>query len=158
MRNADFGTGNGEIADGTCRMADGKWQMANGRWRMADDRCEVSPGGCAGGESGEPTPEVSQDRIVGHDSNRVIDDSTNDKIGILSQEGTDAADRPCQGACDRQSLPSGAKTLQEAPKEAQLESTQGALPLNVKPSAPACESATKPQQEGSGEWRKKSGQ
>ena len=44
----------------------------------------------------------------------VIDDSTNDKIGILSHEGTDAADRPCQGACDRQSLPSGAKTLQEA--------------------------------------------
>src|SRR5271157_2013050 len=120
MRNADFGTGNGEIADGTCRMADGKWQMANGRWRMADDRCEVSPGGCAGGESGEPTPEVSQDRIVGHDSNRVIDDSTNDKIGILSHEGTDRADRPCKGDSDRPSLPCGLTTPQKAPNEAPL--------------------------------------
>jgi len=45
---------------------------------MADDRCEVRSGGCGEGESGEPTPEVSQGRIVGYDSNRVIDDSMND--------------------------------------------------------------------------------
>jgi len=40
---------------------------------------------------------------VGYDSNRVIDHTTNDKIGILSHEGTSAADRPCQGDCVRQS-------------------------------------------------------
>src|SRR5208283_1061421 len=71
----------------------------------------------------------------GHDSNRVIDDLTNDKIGILSHEGIDATDRPYQGACDRQSLPSGVKTRENAPNEANPESTQSSLPLDVKPSA-----------------------
>jgi hypothetical protein len=32
----------------------------------------VRSGGCGDGESGQPTPEVSQGRIVGHDSNRVL--------------------------------------------------------------------------------------
>ncbi len=98
------------MADDTWQMADDTWRMADDTWRMADDRCEVTSGGCGDGESGEPTPEVSQGRILGHDSNRVIDDSTNDKIGILSHQRADAADRPCQGACDRQGLPGGAKT------------------------------------------------
>ena len=66
---------------------------------MADDGCKVRSGGCDDGESGETMPEVSQGRIVGHDSDRVIDDSTNDKIGILSHEGMDATDRPYLGAC-----------------------------------------------------------
>src|SRR5271157_6047845 len=112
------------MADGGWRMADGGWRMADGRGRMADDRCEVRSGGCGEGESGEPTPEVSQGRIVGYDSNRVIDDSMNDNIGILSHEGTDAADRPCQGVGDRQSLPGGLKTPQKASNEAKSESTQ----------------------------------
>jgi hypothetical protein len=34
---------------------------------------------------------------VGHNSNRVIDDSTNDKNGILSHEGAHAAGQPGQG-------------------------------------------------------------
>ena len=72
---------------------------------MADDGCEVRSGGCGDGESSETTPEVSQSPIVGYDSNRVIDDSASDKNGILSHEGMDATDRPCQGDCDRQSLP-----------------------------------------------------
>ncbi len=106
-KNAEFGTGNGEE------------EMADDKRRMADDKCEVSQG-----------------RIVGHDSNRVIDDSKNDKNGILSHEETDAADRPCQGACVRQSLPGGVKTSQKTPNEAQLKSTQRSLPLKVKLSAP----------------------
>ena len=54
-------------------------------------------------ERSEPTAEVSQGRIVGYDSNRVIEHTTYDKNGILSHEGTGAADRPCQGDCLRQS-------------------------------------------------------
>jgi hypothetical protein len=131
MRNAEFGTGNGEG-----EKADDKWRMADDRWRMADDRCEVRSGGCGEGESGEPTPEVSQGRIVGYDSNRVIDDSMNDKIGILSHEETDAADRQCQGACDRESLPCGLKTPQKAPNEAKPESTQSSLSHGCESSAP----------------------
>src|SRR5271157_1548323 len=131
------------MADGRWRMANGKWQMADGEWQMADGKCRmadekpaVNSGGCVEGESSEPMSEVSQGRIVGHDSNRVIDDSKNDKNGILSHEGTDAADRPCQGACVRQSLPGGVKTSQKAPNEAKLKSTQHSLPLKFKSSVP----------------------
>ena len=129
LRIADFGMGNGEAekADGKCRMADDRGQMA-------DDGCKVRSGGCGDGESGETMPEVSQGRIVGLDSDRVIDDSTNDTIGILSHEGTDATDRPYQGACDRQSLPSGVKTRENVQNEANPESTQGSLPLEVESS------------------------
>ena len=49
---------------------------------------------------------------------RVIDDSTNDKIGILSHEGMDATDRPYQGACDWQSLPTGVKMRENVQNEA----------------------------------------
>ncbi|MGZ3356026.1 MAG: hypothetical protein ACXVBO_14370, partial [Isosphaeraceae bacterium] len=84
---------------------------------------------------GETTPEVSQSPIVGYDSNRVSDDSTNDKIGILSYEGTDATDRPYQGACDRrQSLPFGVNTREIVQNEANPESTQSSLPLEVESS------------------------
>ncbi len=117
-------------------MADGKCQMADGKCQMADDGWEVRSGGCGDGQSGQPTPEVSQGRIVGHDSNRVIADSTNDKSGILSHEGMHAADRLFQGACDRQSLPFGVKTRENAPNEANPESTHGSLPLEVESSVP----------------------
>ena len=105
--------------------------MADDGCRMADDGCEVRSGGCGDGQDGETMPEVSQGRIVGLDSDRVIDDSTNDKIGILSHEGTDATDRPYLGACDRQSLPSGVKTRENVQNEANPESTQSSLPLVV---------------------------
>src|SRR5271157_5556856 len=132
MRNAERGTGNGEKADGKCQMTDGKCRMADDRGQMVDDECEVRSGGCGNGESGQPTPEASQSAIVGYDSNRVIDDSTNDKIGILSHEGMNPTDRPYQGACDRQSLPSGVKTPRNVQNEANLELTQSSLPLWVK--------------------------
>ncbi len=99
-------------------------------------RGEVRSGGCGDGESGETMPEVSQGRIVGLDSDRVIDDSTNDTIGILSHEGADATDRPYQGACDRQSLPSGVKMRENVQNEANPESTQSSLPLGVELSVP----------------------
>src|SRR5208337_544564 len=119
MRKEEFGTGNGEA------------EKADDREQMADDACEVRSGGCGDGQDGETTLEVSQSPIVGYDSNRVIDDSTNDKIGILSHEGMHATDRPYQGACDRQSLPSGVKTRENVQNEANPESTQGSLPLVV---------------------------
>jgi len=95
-RRADAGR---RTTSGKRQMTNGKWQMTNGEWRMADDEwqmashecrvaedgCEMRSGGCGDGERSKPTQGVSQGPIVGHDSNRVIDDSTNDKIGILSQ-------------------------------------------------------------------------
>jgi hypothetical protein len=74
------------MADGGWRMADGGWGMPDGGWRMADDKPAVNSEGCVEGESSESMPEVSHGRIVGHDSNRVIDDSMNDKIGMMCGE------------------------------------------------------------------------
>ncbi len=99
-------------------------------------RGEVRSGGCGDGQDGETTPEVSQSPIVGYDSNRVSDDSTYDTIEILSYEGTDPTDRPYQGACDRQSLPSGVKTRENVQNEANPESTQSSLTLEVESSVP----------------------
>jgi len=62
--------------------------------------------------------------VVGHDSDAVIDDSTNDKIGLLSHEGTDPTDRPGRSAGVRQSLPCGVKTPEKAPNKANLGSQQ----------------------------------
>ena len=109
-------------------------QMPDDREQMPDDACEVRSGGCGDGQDGETTPEVSQSPIVGYDSNRVSDDSTNDKIGILSYEGTDSTDRPYQRTCDRQSLPFGVKKRENVQNEANPESTQSSLPLDVESS------------------------
>jgi hypothetical protein len=146
------GEGEGEMADGKCQMADGKRQMADGKCRIADDRgrmvndqwqmaddkcqvaehelqvaneqCEVESGGCDAGESSEPMAAGSFGPVVGHDSHGVIEESTNDKTGILSHEGTDAADGVCQGDGLEHGLVCGVKTPQKAPNEAKLESTQ----------------------------------
>ena len=69
--------------------------------------------------------EVSLGPIVEYDSNRVIENSTDDKIGILSHEGTDAADWPGQGDGVGQSLSGDVTTPQKAPNKANLESEQG---------------------------------
>jgi len=147
MRNAEFGMRNGKagMAEGGCRAADDKCQMADDEWQMADDKCqmaegelqvaegelqvadgqcEVGVGGCDEGESSVPMAEGSFGPVVGHDSHGVIEESTNDKIGILCHEGTDAADGVCQGDGLEQSLNCGVKTPQKAPNEANLESTQ----------------------------------
>ena len=125
-----------QVAHDECQVAEGELQVAGGELKMGDEQCEVEAGGCDQGQSSEPTTEASSGPIVGHDSNRVIDDSTNDTIGILSHEGTDATDRPYQGSCDRQSLPSGVKTRENVQNEANPESTQTYLPLEVKSSVP----------------------
>ena len=157
MRNSECGTGNGEAekADGKCRVADDRGQMADdgcrmadGKSRMADDGCEVRSGGCGDGQDGETMPEVSQGRIVGLDSDRVIDDSTNDTIGIVSHEGMDATDRPYLGTCDRQSLPSGVKMPENVQNEANPESTQNSLLLEVKSSVPESAGRKRSQKEG----------
>ena len=85
--------------------------------QMADERCEVESGGCDEGQNGELRPEGSSGPVVGQDSNLVIDDSTNDKIGILSHEGADAADGVRQGDAPEQS-PASVKPPQKAPNEA----------------------------------------
>src|SRR5271157_4826318 len=73
MRNAEFGTGNGEgeKADGKWQMADGKWQMADDGCPTADDGCEVRSGGCGDGESGETTPQAPSEDMSQEDRDHV---------------------------------------------------------------------------------------
>jgi len=82
--------------------------MADGQWHMVVDVCELRLG-----------------RVVKQDLHRVIENSTNDKIGILSHGGNGRG-RPTPGQSDgvRQSLPGGVKMPQKAPNKANLESTQ----------------------------------
>jgi hypothetical protein len=49
--------------------------------------CEVNLGGCHEGESSEPMPALTLGQGVEQNFRRVIRNSTNDKIGILSHEG-----------------------------------------------------------------------
>ena len=90
------------MAEGGDQVANGEPQMADGGCQLADDQCESKSGGCHDGESSDPRPEVSLGQAVRHDSHRVIETFTNDKIGILSHGGTDVADRPGQSDCVRQ--------------------------------------------------------
>ncbi|HMF38782.1 MAG TPA: hypothetical protein VKF17_19240, partial [Isosphaeraceae bacterium] len=116
--------GGGPIADDEWLMAEGGLSMAEGELPMADEPCEVGASGCDEGQSSEPMAVGSSGPVVGHNCDAVIDDSTNDKIGLLSHEGTDPTDRPGRSAGVRQSLPCGVKTPQKAPNEAKLELTQ----------------------------------
>src|SRR5208282_6572211 len=124
MRNAEFGTRNGKagMAEGACRAADHECQMANDECQVADDECQM-----AGGELKSPTqnPESPIQNPVSSE------DSTNDEVGILTHVGTDAGDGVCQGDGIKQSLDCGVKTLQKAPNEANLESTQRASSQGV---------------------------
>jgi len=49
--------------------------------------CAVNFGGCHEGESSEPMPTLTLGQGVEQNFQRVIRNSTNDKIGILSHEG-----------------------------------------------------------------------
>ena len=152
----EFGTGNGEgekadgkcqVADDKCQVADDEWQMANdecqvaegklqvagGELKMGDQQCEVEAGGCDQGQSSEPMTEESSGPIVGYDSTRVIDDSTNDKNGILSHEGAHAAGQRGQGDGVGQCLPDDVTTPQKAPNKASLEAKQGLESQEFKP-------------------------
>jgi hypothetical protein len=78
MRNAECGMRNGKAgtAQEECQMADDECQMADDECQMADDE----------GQNSEPMTEGCSGPVVGQDSNLVIEDSRNDKIGILSHE------------------------------------------------------------------------
>ena len=133
MRNSECGLGNGEggmaeggcrAADDKCQMADDEWQVAGGELKMGDEQCEVEAGGCDQGQSSEPMTEGSSGPVVGHDSQRVTEDATDDKNGILSHEGAHAAGQPAQGDGVGQCLPDDVTTPQKAPNKANLESKQ----------------------------------
>jgi len=130
--------------------------MADDGCRMADDACELRSGGCGGGQDGETMPEVSQGPIVGHDSQRVTEDATDDKIGTLSHEGAHAAGQPGQGDGVGQCLPDDVTTPQKAPNKANLEAKQGLESQELKSKTAGAE-GRKQSQSSKGETRTKPG-
>ena len=74
----------------------------------------MAEGGCEEGQSSEPMTEGLAGPVVGYDSNRVLEDSTNDKIGILSHEGSHAADGAGQSDGVGQCLLDDVTTSQKA--------------------------------------------
>ena len=147
LRNADFGIGNGEKADGKCQVADDRGQMANdgcqvaegepqvagGELKMGDEQCEVQAGGCNEGQNSEPMTDGISGPVVGYDSTRVIDDSTNDKNGILPHEGAHAAGQPGQSDGAGQCLRDDVTASQKSPNKANLESKQSLESQELKP-------------------------
>ena len=137
-----------------CQVAEGELQVAEGELKMEDEQYEVEAGGCDQGQSSEPTTEASSGPIVGHDSNRVIDDSTNDKIGILFHEGAHAAGQPGQGDGVGQCLSDDVTTPQKAPNKANLESKQSLESQELKLEKAGAE-GRKQSQSSQGETRRK---
>ena len=114
----------GQMANDECQAAEGEPQVAGGELKMGNEQCEVQARGCNEGQNSEPMTEGMFGPVVGYDSTRVIDDSTNDKNGILPHEGAHAAGQPGQGDGVGQCLPDDVTTPQKAPNKANLESKQ----------------------------------
>ena len=94
-----------------------EWPVKRGRrvkteWPVASELVEC----------GETAPEVSQSSFVGQDSSLVLDDSSNDKIGILLHEETHAAGQIGQG------LTGDVVTPENAPNKANPQPKQCAGP------------------------------
>jgi hypothetical protein len=163
MRKEEFETGNEEFGmrNWVCGMeneesgmADGKCQMADDRVQMANERCDAQACGYDEGQNSEPMTEGRLGQIVGQDSNLVIVGSTNDKIGILSHEGTDAADRVCQADGVGQCI-DGVRTPKKAPNKPNFESNQSNEPQILKSETSGAE-GRKQSQSPKGETRRKS--
>ncbi len=164
IRNAEWGMGKEEW-----RTTNAKWQMPNGGWQMAndecqvaggelkkmgDEQCEVEAGGCDEGQSSEPMTEGSSGPVVGHDSQRVTEDATDDKIAILSHEGAHAAGQPGQDDGAGQCLPDDVTWPQKAPNKANLESKQTLEPQELKSETAGAE-GRKQSQSSQGEMTRK---
>src|SRR5208337_109965 len=105
-----------QVAEGELQAAEGELQVAGGELKMGDEQCEVEAGGCDQAQSSEPMTEGSSGPVVGHDSQRVTEDATDD--------GAHAAGQPGQGDGAGQCLPDHVTTPQKAPNKANLESKQ----------------------------------
>ena len=72
------------------RKAKGKRKKAKGN---GDDKCQMADGKCQMTDGEVEATAVVADPVVGQDSNLVTEDSTNDKIGILSHEENGPSER-----------------------------------------------------------------
>jgi len=143
-----------QMADGELQVAAGELQVAAGELKMGDELREVEAGGCAEGQSSEPMTEGRSGPVVGHDSQRVTEDATDDTMGILSHEGAHAAGQPGQGDGVWLCLPDDVTTPPKAPNKANLESKQNLIRQEFKSETAGAE-GRKQSQSSKGETRSK---
>jgi len=122
------------MADDRGQMADDRGQMADDGCRMANDGCEVRSSGCGDGESGQPTPQAPSDEMSQEDRDYVYGPSRPGSRATMIAgmsggcgEGEPERSEPTQ---ERRLAP------EKAPNEANPESTQSSLPLEVESSMP----------------------
>jgi len=113
-----------QMANDECLVAEGELQVAGGALKMGDEQCEVEAGGCDEGQSREPMTEGISGPVLGHDSQRVTEDATDD--------AAHAAGQPGQGDGAGQCLPDGVTTPQKAPNKANLELKEILEPQDLK--------------------------
>src|SRR5271157_610354 len=143
-----------QVAEGELQVAEGELQVAGGELKMGDEQCEVEAGGCDQGQSSEPMTEGCSGPVVGHDSQRVTEDATDDTIGILSHEGAHAAGQPGQGDGVGQCLHDDVTTPPKAPHKANLESKHSLESQAFKSETPGAK-GRKQSQSSKGETRRK---
>ena len=98
-----------------------KEEMGEG---MADGKCQMTDG------------EVeATDLVVGQDSNLILEESPNDKIGILSHEEMDTAEHAGQGPDEQQSPACSLTVPEKAQNKANFKSTKNYSLLKVKSSS-----------------------
>ena len=131
MRNAEFGTGNEEE-----ELAEGECPMANYECQVAEEQCEVEAGGCNEGQQSELMTDGSFDPVVGHDSQPVIENATDEGAHTGSQPGQGIGAGQClleprispsqwlrESRIQKPESKMGVRS-QKAPNEPKLESTQ----------------------------------
>ncbi len=140
MRKSELGSRNGEA------VASGEWSVASESGRSGDRPMEA--GGRAEAQNTEPLTEECSVAVVGQDSNPVIEDSTNDTIGILSHEG--------EGEGAGQCLTDGVASSQKAQNKPNLESKKDTETQEFKPETAKAEGRKQSQSTeavASHEWR-----
>ena len=104
MRSAEFGTSNGEE-----EMAEGECPMANDESQAADGEFPVQEGGCDEGQHRELMMEASSDPVVGHDTQPVIEDATDE--GAHTRAANQDRARPGSSWLNPESAPASGSVI-----------------------------------------------
>ena len=107
--------------------------MTDDTGRMADDGSEVRSGGCGDGESGEPPPQAPSEEMSQESWELLYGASwpRSQATGIAGTSGGCGEGEPERNEPTQEEYPAPEK----APNEANPESTQSSLPLDVESSA-----------------------
>ncbi len=99
------------------REEEGQRKKEKGKMGMPDDKCQMA-------DSEVEATGLVVDLVVGQDPNLVLEESTNDKSGILSHEEMDTTDRSGQAAGNDQGVTNDGASPKKAQNKANLETRE----------------------------------